>query len=170
MKYTDWLIDRQRKTATSGCRCLEFPYAPSLGRLRFVRLYLPLDDGRVLPKAFYLVILAFFLPEDMHHDIHVIEEYPTLVLFPLPADGFNALCGQPFLYCFQDASDLPIGIAAADDEIIGEDKDVPHVKHQDIVGFFVRGGLSRRDGYLPAVRRYTPPPLLHFHLCRGYSR
>lgn len=79
---------------------------------------LDLDTRRVGPQAVYVVKKTNGLMEYVDDDVIVIHERPPALGRALDSEGADALTPHAVFYESGDGVNLPLGISAADEQII----------------------------------------------------
>ena len=98
------------------------------------------DPTGICPQPLEVVVVAFLLVEHVNDEIDVVEQDPAALALAFAAEGLAVPFGQPLLDFTRDCLDLPIGISAADHEVVGDDELLRDVEDHYALGFLGRGG------------------------------
>jgi hypothetical protein len=147
--------------ANNACRRKENVREASQDRLQeshplaeagyFVGVVIDFHFWGVRPQPLDIVEIPDGLVEDVNDDIGVIHEDPSGRLFPLDAEGQKAAFFHAFFDGLSNALDLPVGVAAADDGVVGEGGHLLHVQYNDILRLFFKGRVNAKKDFFPGI-------------------
>lgn len=86
------------------------------------------------------------LTEHMHDDVAEVHENPLRCGESFEAQRPDAESGENGLNVIRDGADLALGVAGAENEVIGNGRQGSDVKDQDVAGLFFEGRLSNSNG------------------------
>ena len=93
-------------------------------QLSRLRELLDADDGvHILPELLGLVVIALGLGEYVDNNASVIEQQPSGVCLPLLAVRLYSLFPEGMVYLFVNGFELPLGVCATDNEVVGKAAD-----------------------------------------------
>ena len=96
----------------------------------------------------------------MHDEIDVVQEDPLGDAASLHVAGLTLeALPEPLLDRVRDGQGMAAGRAVADDEVIGEDLELPEIEDQETFGLLVLGGLDAEGEFRCQRRasfRYSP--------------
>lgn len=109
-----------------------------------------------LPQALQIIIATLLRGEDMHYDVAIIQEHPTIGGLALNMPGVQpiVLVGD-FFNAFQDGFQLPFTSAGAQDEIVGDEGNVADVQQQDVLALLFGDGLYDVASQLDRFQKIT---------------
>src|SRR5258708_4229803 len=105
------------------------------------------DDRRVAPQPLELVELALLGDERVHDDISEIDEDPSPAAVPLDADRHAARGLRLLDDAIGDRLHLTFAATAAQDEEVGDGRDLGHVHDEDVFGLLVARRLDDEIGH-----------------------
>ena len=101
------------------------------------------DRGGVAPQALEPVELPSVFDEDVNDEVDVVHQNPFAGAQSLDVRGTALqLPAQALLDRPGDRDDLPIRVAVANDEVVGEVAETAEVKNDEILGLLVECGLD----------------------------
>lgn len=110
------------------------------------------DGLGVGPEALETVVIPVLFLEHVNHQIHVIQEDPVALPFAFPSVWLYPECLRKVpLDLFGDRSNLTVGVAAADQEVVGDDELRRNVEDDDALALLRRSGLSCLENYVPGL-------------------
>ena len=109
--------------------------------------WLPRHARGIAPKILEAVKLAFFGAEDVHNDLHVIEDDPLARRETVYRDSANAMVVlQSIFNRARDRLQVRLRRSRANNEEIGEARDSLEIEDDDVLCFFVRGKIGAGPG------------------------
>ncbi len=104
------------------------------------------------PKSLEIVVVTVLVVEHVDHEIDVIEDDPARLSIAFSTGRLDPLeLQETALDLSGDGRHLTFGVAAADQEVVGNDKDLRDVQDDDVVRLLVgcrAGGLENESGSL----------------------
>ena len=101
-----------------------------------------------------MVILALLFMEDVHQHRAEIQHDPPAFGIAFAPQGRDAFLGKLFFHLVRQRFDLHHGPAVGDDHIIGDDRQMGDLQHQQLLGALVAHQLRRAQRQLPGFHRH----------------
>src|SRR5690242_15541664 len=99
------------------------------------------DSWSLAPEPFQSVELTLHRSEDMHDDVTVVQQHPTALGIPFASPRVDVKLAHLIVYRRGDSLNLPAVGACADDEVIGENRQLADVDHGDVGGLLIGGDI-----------------------------
>src|SRR2546428_7323795 len=117
---------------------------------------------RITPEALEAIELALLRDKGVHHDVAEIDQDPATSVIALDADRSAARLDRFLAHRVGDRLHLTFPSAGADDEQVGDRRELRNVQHEDVLGLLVARcidhdvghGSGREVGH--RYRRFSP--------------
>src|SRR6202034_339948 len=114
--------------------------------------------GRLAPQLLQAVERAGFRREDVHDDVEVVHQDPIPLAQPLDAARQQPVLALAALEdAIVDRLRLALGVARADDEVVGVPEHTAQVELDDLAGLLVRGVARNLAEQLLGAHRALAP-------------
>jgi hypothetical protein len=120
--------------------------------------------GCIVPEPLELVEGARLRVKQVDHEIHEIEQYPASAVESLDVVGVMAPAIQLLHHRFRDATDVSIGRAGGNDEIVGCIIQAAEIEHHELIAFEVQDSVQRQAKRLGRLGNRPPVWCILNHL------
>src|SRR2546421_176731 len=91
--------------------------------------------------------MALLGDERVHHNVTEIDQHPAAGVVALDADGSTARLDRLLAHRVRDRLHLSLAPAGADDEQVGDRRELRNIEHEDVLGLLVARGVDHDVGH-----------------------
>src|SRR5256712_7335453 len=102
---------------------------------------------RITPEALEAIELALLRDKGVHHDVAEIDQDPATSVIALDADRSAARLDRFLAHRVGDRLHLTFPSAGADDEQVGDRRELRNVQHEDVLGLLVARCIDHDVGH-----------------------